>query len=515
MIIFKNIEVENFRNIKHIKLEDLKDLNILIGPNNCGKTNLLESISLISKLNYSGFYDYLCPLCQKFKEETKSIGISLSPNTSDFYLNDIKREMKISFLLNEKEIDELLPTTLEKQRNKLKLIQNNEAYCNSIKDEIIMKNREGSSTLYGEHFSPFIEEGIIEEIKNSILYCPDERLQNYKGIELIEYIKAQKLNISQKRKRMRFLQRVIDPTIYDKRDERFIRIINGENFETEISKEGSGIRSLACLITDIPFKYDKRIILIDEPELGLNPFVKQEFLKFLLNLSEGGQIFVATHDPTFVNPVLWRDKDNNVSVYFYSVIDENFIKIDLKQNKEEPEIFAGYMPHTISLKNIHIYVEGTSDVYIFQILLAKYLKKYFPENWIELLNKVGIYHLCGSFWKHLLYTIPNYPYKCLIILDGDKQKEVEEAYKKYNTRKVMFPKFVFCKTIEDILKTFERKIEHPIYCLKENCIEKYLMPDFDCTKIPENYNKRRDGPRKAEELQEIPEEIENIFATIF
>jgi len=38
MIIFETIEIWNFRNIKHVKLEGLKDLNIFIGPNNCGKT---------------------------------------------------------------------------------------------------------------------------------------------------------------------------------------------------------------------------------------------------------------------------------------------------------------------------------------------------------------------------------------------------------------------------------------------------------------------------------------------
>jgi predicted ATP-dependent endonuclease of OLD family len=419
--------------------------------------------------------------------------------------------MKISFLLNEEEINRLVPATLKKQRDKLGLRQNSKIICEYIKDEIVMKNKEGESTLYAEHLSPFIEEGIIDEIKKSILYCPEKRLQSYKGKEFAEYIRERQLSIAQKRKWIDFLQKVIDPKIDDERYERLIRKIDGEDFETEISKQGSGVRSLICLAIDILFNPEKRIVLIDEPELGLNPFVKQEFLSFLLNESKEKQIFIATQDPTFVNPILW--KDNNVSVYFYSAINEDFIKIDLKQNKEDPDVFAGYMPHTTSLKNIHIYVEGTSDVYIFQILLEKYLKKYYHVNWFEKISRVGIYHLCGDFWSHLLYTIPKPPYKCMIILDGDKRDKVGEICKKYSEVKVNTSQFIFCKTIEDLRKNFGGE-KHPIYCLEENCIEKYLMSGFDCSKIL-GYNKKLGGPQIAEKLPEVPREIENIFDIIF
>jgi len=50
---------------------------------------------------------------------------------------------------------------------------------------------------------------------------------------------------------------------------------------------------------EILLNIDDEIVLIDEPELGLNPLVKQEFLKFLLTESKERQIFIATQD--FVN----------------------------------------------------------------------------------------------------------------------------------------------------------------------------------------------------------------------
>jgi len=45
----KNIEFSNFRNFNNFKISFDDKLNILFGDNGCGKTNILEGISLISK----------------------------------------------------------------------------------------------------------------------------------------------------------------------------------------------------------------------------------------------------------------------------------------------------------------------------------------------------------------------------------------------------------------------------------------------------------------------------------
>ena len=49
MAKIKNIHFNNFRNFTNYKISFEKKINVLIGENGCGKTNLLEAISLISK----------------------------------------------------------------------------------------------------------------------------------------------------------------------------------------------------------------------------------------------------------------------------------------------------------------------------------------------------------------------------------------------------------------------------------------------------------------------------------
>ncbi|MDI6903787.1 MAG: ATP-binding protein [Methanocellales archaeon] len=509
MRVIEKLEISNFRNIKHTKLDDLKELNILIGPNNCGKTSILEFISSLRNLRYERGL-YLCQDCRKFEESDKDVGgIYLSLCREDFYLkkdpNKIKIMLTISF--NKEQIDKLVPGVLKKQEEKL---SKTTVTCQHIKNDIMMESH-GTTQLRGKHFSVFTHEDLIEEISKSILYCPEGRLQNYREKEFAQYIREKRLSGAQKRRWITFLKKYIDSKIDDERYENLIRKVDGEDFETTILEQGSGVRSLVCLAVDILFT-NAKIILIDEPELGLNPFAKQEFLKFLLDECKERQVFIVTQDSTFVNPILW--KNDKVGVYFYSLIAEEFVKINLNQNKEDPNTFAGYLPHTVSLKDTHIYVEGTSDVYIFQILLEKYLKQN-SKNWVETMNKVGIYHLCGGFWSHLLYTIPKPPYRCIVILDGDKRSEAKKVCDRHNEAEatVNVSKFKFCKDFRDLKKFFGGGA-HPIYCLKEDCIEKYLFPEFNCNKPPSNYNKKVDGYRKAEKICKIPEEIGYIFTII-
>ena len=49
MAYFKNIKISNFRNFKDFNLDFSKKCNVFYGSNGCGKTNLLEAISIFSK----------------------------------------------------------------------------------------------------------------------------------------------------------------------------------------------------------------------------------------------------------------------------------------------------------------------------------------------------------------------------------------------------------------------------------------------------------------------------------
>lgn len=54
MRFLKYIELNNYLNLKHAKSRALKNLYIIIGPNNYGKTNLLKAIDLLNRTDFAG-----------------------------------------------------------------------------------------------------------------------------------------------------------------------------------------------------------------------------------------------------------------------------------------------------------------------------------------------------------------------------------------------------------------------------------------------------------------------------
>lgn len=47
-MVFNEVEINNFRGIKHLLLTDLRQINLLVGKNNCGKSTVLDAMFLLS-----------------------------------------------------------------------------------------------------------------------------------------------------------------------------------------------------------------------------------------------------------------------------------------------------------------------------------------------------------------------------------------------------------------------------------------------------------------------------------
>ena len=56
--MIKKLEIENFKSIKHLKL-DCKRINVFIGEPNTGKSNILETLGLLSHIYYGHLEDFL------------------------------------------------------------------------------------------------------------------------------------------------------------------------------------------------------------------------------------------------------------------------------------------------------------------------------------------------------------------------------------------------------------------------------------------------------------------------
>jgi AAA15 family ATPase/GTPase len=535
MKILDGITIRKYRNIIEGEFKSFGDLNILIGPNNCGKTTVLKSIHKLATMEFKKEL----PLKKENAEKTRQMwnsafgdietaNISISINSEECY-NRIGK-MELIFEFNERLIEEELERLTGKNLDNFiaQIIQNlkPEQRGFPVSREIIDDNRkrqktEGffnlavvkdseTSAPSTEKFSLLCFSKLAESVKNKIVHCEDARLQNYIGMPIAEYIYNKPFDGTHYDALISWLKKIVDPKIKTYQPTKR-KVVMESGFLANIDELGSGVRSLICLISDIIEAPDHSIILIDEPELGLNPLAKQQFIDFLCAQSKEKQIFIASHDPTFTNPVLWKLRKDNpeVAIFLYSTLDDKFVKVNINESIDTAGSFAGYLPHTTSPKDFHLYVEGKYDVQIFKNFIEKYLWE--NEKWIQLEDRIGIYHLGGDFWANLVYTIPVRPYKRLLILDGDKRKildrKVNPQSKSLRERilELYGDSVLFCEA-EDLNPdlTWEKTV---IYTLSKDKIEDYLS-------LPPK--PKSNGPQIAHEMtfKEIPEEIKKLLQLI-
>lgn len=56
-MLMESFEVENFRSLKHLKLEKLARVNLLVGKNNSGKTSVLEALYVLTRIEVPDWFD--------------------------------------------------------------------------------------------------------------------------------------------------------------------------------------------------------------------------------------------------------------------------------------------------------------------------------------------------------------------------------------------------------------------------------------------------------------------------
>ena len=90
-MFLKELKLENFRNLENLELNFDKKINIFIGNNAQGKTNILESIYFLAITKSHRTRNEL----NLIKKDT------LYTKVSALYLNDNKKPNRLSILLNE------------------------------------------------------------------------------------------------------------------------------------------------------------------------------------------------------------------------------------------------------------------------------------------------------------------------------------------------------------------------------------------------------------------------------
>ena len=287
-----SLQINNYRNLDGLFIEFNEDINIIVGENNVGKTNLLElinNISLGKRFEESDFFD-----------TSKSIEILLKISLSELELGifdllcDEDNEKNLTVIIRQKTIDENLEcihNQTGKQINSSKLRLLNSYYYTSTripKQELVFNKRTGAAKFLTFLLAKYKRDNHIDEntlVNKDVLSSLTQNLTE--TINKISTLESKGLKISSEQESLNILSSLI---------------YFADSNSIKLAESGDGIQyvlmfyiSLLENVMNISDK-ENRIILndtkkscsliqmFDEPEVHLNPFLQKSLLAYLLDI---------------------------------------------------------------------------------------------------------------------------------------------------------------------------------------------------------------------------------------
>jgi len=437
MIYIKKIKIENFKSIEREEIEFNKGLNILVGPNNAGKTNIMEALDLL-------LGDVYLP--------------NFEPSTDHFFNGEEHREIMIEASLEGDELSQINSEFNSSVFVRYKFSKRNGgSYEIRIDDQWQRKYNDSSFGYYWDfekklfflrvkslrnimeiapirwksplkYFKEIIIKKAEKEKLNDVISKIDEAKKQLTDIDEVQKIISDLEKISKDQTDIKKISLSPSSTKYsDFLNE--MKILIDDGYNSEVIKKGLGTQNLIIIsLFRLMAKYirdeEKKFIIygIDEPEIGLHPHSQRQLISSLKSLSNVSQVIVTTHsdrliDITQINNIIRVGKEKNITKHY---------KINLSPEESKIlEIHGRNLQELFFAKRVLV-VEGDSEEGFFNEVSKKIIEKTKEsEKEIEInysfdYNSVSVLNGRGDtiwFFIKLLKSL-NIPF--IVLLDEDK-----------------------------------------------------------------------------------------------
>lgn len=484
----KRVEIENYKSIKKMYL-NMEDLNLLIGENGCGKTNVISSIKY--------FYENLI--------EDKEGSNIFNDN------NPFSNKIRISITFECKEIQKIL---LSKARS-IKGTENREYYLKIL--NLIDKNHEITVELVKIKSHPikwnidrnlrsiifnifpmyFIEtKNITSESWNLIWMQIGDLLKLENTLEdkfkdnLAEFINNEEnQKIHNKIEELLNILRNSEIQIENYTQKQYAASIaktyfKGEKFRIaehnpKYFSDGTNSYNYLSVFIRIVREIKKRkikfpSIFIDEPEISLHYKYIDKLSEEIISESNNLQFIISTHSSRLLRNVL-KEKNNKIKIFNLKNIDKYTKCTEMKLfDDDRQNTFINDEHANCYFSNMLLLVEGESELELFN---NKILREIYPT-----LKNVDIIKASNDnvIKNSILPNKRTYKTPYVVLIDMDKVM----VYNNHNTFKKRENYFIYNEKernfygIKRIQTNYVRKkIEKMI----EKCKFHYRLPFYSCT----------------------------------
>jgi len=408
-----NLKVQGIRSFKNLTSisfampdgnTDGSGLNMLVGPNNSGKSSLIETLYL-------------------------------SNNNLDMIPNSIRNTQSINGIQIEINFD-------NGNVKKISSMQNNPAFINNIyvdnNGEKLIDNRPFAYILSSKRN---IGINLTTHSSSWQSFLHNNGGHNYRQENLSNNIGSRFINIIESNKELfdyelKEIIGYLPEWSLDSNDANSLFISFKEGLtQHNNSGSGDGFINLFVILTSLYDAPPNSTIVIDEPEIALHPDVQQKLMERLKFHSRNKQIIISTHSPYFIDlnllnygAKIFRFYKENESTNIYTIKPEHISCINSLLNTIEQPYLQDIKSKEIFFLDKLILVEGPDDIYGYESLFKKF-----------------DYKTSGNFYgwgvggaeriEHLLHLLSDLHYtKVVIILDNDKKnlgKKIANLYPDY------------------------------------------------------------------------------------
>ncbi|HPG42106.1 MAG TPA: AAA family ATPase [bacterium] len=270
---YQSLHINNFRGIEELEINDMRQLNLLVGRNNCGKSSILEALFLLSGMsnpqlpvNIHNFRNILLIKDDDFRYIFRDQNFSYPVEIKGIIENE-SRSLTISPILDSNQqqlFEDLIP---QNSISKNEDISRSTYFDKQVKGlNLVFQNQLDES--YEAQIS--LNEGKVRFIKKYIeklkcTYLNNQTIMN--GLDL----RMESLIVDKKINDLITTLKKIEPNIID------IRMGPGDIIYIDLGKEklfpvnimGDGIRRIMAMVAAI-YELKNAVLLIDEIENGLH-----------------------------------------------------------------------------------------------------------------------------------------------------------------------------------------------------------------------------------------------------
>ena len=336
MQLIEEIEISYFRSFYKLKLKDLRDLNVIYGKNDSGKSNIVRALNLFfsQRTDHNQLFEFSVDFCEKRMQESLTSGavrkflyVKITFNTPSSYQASLGRQFYVKrqwTISRGSDYHEVISSSIPKKRlhlatrfiNRIKFI-----YIPAIKDIKIFE-----MLLTGIHETVASSGAFVNAVKEFSSRLQESTSELFDGLPK-EVSSSTKIGPPNQ---LSELFRTLD----------FETIAEGDITPKSLTRQrGDGIkvRHIPELLNFISSKdnYDYHIWGFEEPENSLDFVAAQSEAKRLLAIAETDsvQIFLTTHSPSFYL------LENESTAKFYVGKDRDGLS-EVRQGREIEELDA-------------------------------------------------------------------------------------------------------------------------------------------------------------------------------